>query len=59
MNKAKKSRISVGCFVIGFACVLLKDLSGFSTLSTGFSIPWTILFYAGLVLMAVGYALKE
>lgn len=61
MNKAKKSQISAGCFIIGFACVLLKDLSGFTTISSSYnySIPWTILFYAGLVLLIVGYILKE
>lgn len=61
MNKARKAHLSAGCFIVGFACVLLKDLSGFSTLSTSYSysVPWTILFYAGLVLLVVGYVLKE
>jgi predicted cobalt transporter CbtA len=58
MEKTKKTQLSQICFAIGFALLLLQDLKGLSTISQGYSVPWAIIFYTGLVLLAVGYFLK-
>jgi len=58
MAKSVKKQLSTICFVVGFVLLLVQDLKGFSTINIGFSWPWAIMFYAGLVLVLVGYYLR-
>ena len=55
MEKKTKSQISLLCFGVGFILLLIQDLKGLSTINLGFAWPWAIMFYAGLLLMIVGY----
>jgi len=52
-----KSRSAI-CFAAGFVLLLIQDLKGFSTIDLGFSWPWAIMFYCGLLLMVIGYYLR-
>jgi drug/metabolite transporter (DMT)-like permease len=58
MEKATKKQLSLLCFLAGFILVLIQDLKGFSTINFGFSWPWAIMFYSGLLLMIIGYYLR-
>ncbi|HOX36051.1 MAG TPA: hypothetical protein P5217_02420 [Methanoregulaceae archaeon] len=58
MDKATKTQFSLGFFVIGFFMVLAQDLSRLRSIETGFTMPLNILFYLGLILMAIGYYLR-
>jgi hypothetical protein len=58
MEKSTKKQLSLICFFIGFALVLLQDLKGFATIDWGFSWPWAIMFYSGLLLILIGYYLR-
>jgi hypothetical protein len=58
MDKSVKRDISLVCFVAGFILVLLQDLKGLSTINLGFSWPWAMMFYTGLLLILVGYYLR-
>ncbi len=58
MDKATKTQISIGFFVVGFAMIFLQDLKRLETISLGFTIPFAIMFYLGLIFMAIGYYLK-
>lgn len=55
MEKNVKKQISLICFAAGFVLLLIQDLKGFSTIDLGFSWPWAIMFYCGLLLMVIGY----
>jgi hypothetical protein len=58
MDKNVKRDMSLVCFVAGFILVLLQDLKGLSTINLGFSWPWAIMFYTGLLLILIGYYLR-
>jgi uncharacterized membrane protein len=58
MEKATKKQLSLLCFVAGFVLVLLQDLKGFATIDPGFSWPWAVMFYIGLLLIVIGYFLR-
>lgn len=58
MEKNTKKQISLICFAAGFILLLIQDLKGFSTINFGFSWPWAIMFYSGLLLMVIGYYLR-
>ncbi|MCQ8894726.1 MAG: hypothetical protein NQU46_08900 [Methanolinea sp.] len=58
MEKSIKKQVSLVCFAIGFILLLIQDLKGFSTINLGFSWPWAIMFYSGLLLILIGYYLR-
>jgi hypothetical protein len=58
MDKSVKRDISLVCFAAGFILVLLQDLKGLSTINLGFSWPWAMMFYTGLLLILIGYYLR-
>jgi hypothetical protein len=58
MDKSVKKDISLVCFAAGFILVLLQDLKGLSTINLGFSWPWAMMFYTGLLLILIGYYLR-
>ena len=58
MDKATKTQFSLGFFIIGFFMVLAQDLSRLKSIETGFTLPLNVLFYLGLVFMAIGYYLR-
>ena len=58
MEKNLKKQASLVCFIVGLALLIAQDLEGLKTLDLGFSWPWTLMFYIGLVLMIIGYALR-
>lgn len=58
MERSTKKQLSLICFIIGFALVLLQDLKGFATIDPGFAWPWAVMFYSGLLLMAIGFILR-
>ena len=58
MDKSVKRDISLVCFVAGFILVLLQDLKGLSTINLGFTWPWAMMFYTGLLLILIGYYLR-
>ncbi len=58
MVKNAKKQLSIICFAVGFVLLLIQDLKGFSTIDLGFSWPWAIMFYTGLVLVLAGYYLR-
>lgn len=53
-----KSQFSAGLFVLGFAMIAIQDLKRLESINPGFSWPFPILFYLGLICMAAGYYLK-
>ena len=58
MNKATKTQLSIVLFVIGFAMIAIQDLKRLGSINLGFSWPFAIMFYLGLICMAAGYYLK-
>jgi uncharacterized membrane protein len=58
MDKATKSQISLGFFIVGIAMIILQDLKQLSTINLGFSWPFAMMFYIGLVCILLGYYLK-
>ena len=58
MDKATKTQISIGLFVLGFFMIAVQDLKRLDTINLGFTWPFAIMFYLGLIFMAVGYYLK-
>jgi len=58
MDKKTKTQFSFGFFTIGFILILIQDLRRLPSISLGFSWPFDILFYLGLICMAIGYYLK-
>ena len=59
MDKATKSKLSIGLFVLGFAMIVVQDLKRLDTINLGFTWPFAIMFYLGLIFMAAGYCLKQ
>jgi Na+/citrate or Na+/malate symporter len=58
MDKTTKSQISLALFALGFIMIFIQDLKRLDTINLGFSWPFAIMFYLGLVCMAIGYYLK-
>jgi cobalt-precorrin-7 (C5)-methyltransferase len=58
MDKATKTQLSVMFFVIGLAMIFMQDLKRLDTINLGFSMPFAIMFYIGLIFMVIGYYLK-
>ncbi len=58
MDKATKTQLSVLFFVIGLAMIFMQDLKRLDTINLGFSLPFAIMFYIGLIFMVIGYYLK-
>lgn len=58
MDKSDKRNISLICFAVGVILILLQDLKGISTINVGFVWPFAEMFYAGLILIIIGYYLK-
>jgi len=59
MDKATKSKLSIGLFILGFAMIFVQDLKRLDTINLGFTWPFAIMFYLGLIFMAAGYWLKQ
>ena len=58
MDKATKTQFSIVFFVLGFAMIVVQDLNRLPTINLGFSWRFAIMFYVGLIFMAIGYYLK-
>jgi hypothetical protein len=58
MDTATKRQLSIGLFVIGFAMIFVQDLKRLDSINLGFTWPFAIMFYLGLICMAAGYCLK-
>lgn len=58
METTTKTQISLGLFVIGFIMIIIQDLKQLATIPFGFQLPYAIMFYLGLIFMALGYFLK-
>ena len=58
MEKATKMQLSGLFFVIGLAMIFMQDLKRLDTINLGFSMPFAIMFYIGLIFMVIGYYLK-
>jgi len=58
MDKVTKKQLSIGLFILGLAMILVQDLKRLPSINLGFSWPFDILFYVGLIFMAIGYYLK-
>jgi hypothetical protein len=58
MDKATRTQVSMALFIIGFAMIFIQDLKRIESINLGFSWPFALMFYLGLILMAVGYYLK-
>jgi hypothetical protein len=58
MDKATKTQLSIALFLIGFAMIAVQDLKRLDSINLGFSWPFAIMFYLGLICMAAGYYLK-
>ena len=58
MDKATKKQLSIMFFVIGVAMIFMQDLKRLDAINLGFSLPFEIMFYIGLIFMVIGYYLK-
>ena len=58
MDTATKRQLSIALFVIGFFMIFVQDFKRLDSINLGFSWPFAIMFYLGLICMAVGYDLK-
>jgi hypothetical protein len=58
MDKATKTQFSIALFVIGFAMIAVQDMKRLDSINLGFTWPFALMFYLGLIFMAVGYYLK-
>lgn len=58
MDKATRNQISILLFVFGFAMVLIQDLKKLDSIDLGFTWPFSLMFYVGLIFMGVGYYIK-
>ena len=58
MDKATRRQFSIALFVIGFAMIAVQDLKRLPSIDLGFSWPFDLMFYLGLICMAAGYYLK-
>ena len=58
MDKATKTQFSIIFFIVGFAMIAVQDLKRLDSINLGFSWPFAIMFYLGLIFMGIGYYLK-
>ena len=58
MDKATKTQISIAFFALGFALIIVQDLKRLESINLGFAWPFPLMFYIGLIFIAVGYYLK-
>ncbi len=58
MDKATKTQISIGSFVIGLIMLFIPYLKNFDSVVPGISQYFSLMFYLGLLLAIVGYYLK-
>lgn len=58
MDKATKTQFSLAFFVLGFIMIFIQDLKRLDSINLGFSWPFALMFYLGLIFMAIGYYLK-
>jgi hypothetical protein len=58
MDKATKTQISIGSFVIGLIMLFIPYLKNFDSVFPGISQYFPLMFYLGLVLVIIGYYLK-
>jgi uncharacterized membrane protein len=58
MDKSTKKQLSLVCFLAGFVLLLAQDLKGISSINPGFAWPFATMFYAGLILIVIGYYLR-
>jgi len=58
MDKTTKTQLSLAFFVLGFIMMILQVLKYLDTIVTGISQYFPIMFYLGLIFMAIGYYLK-
>jgi hypothetical protein len=58
MDKATRTQLSIALFVIGFAMIAVQDLKRLDSINLGFTWPFALMFYLGLICMAAGYYLK-
>jgi hypothetical protein len=58
MEKTTKTQLSIALFIIGFFMIFVQDLERLKSIDLGFSWPFAIMFYLGLICMAAGYYLK-
>jgi Na+/citrate or Na+/malate symporter len=58
MDKAIKTQFSIAFFVFGFAMLIIRDLKYLESIPLGISQYFPVMFYLGIIFMAVGYYLK-
>jgi hypothetical protein len=58
MDKATQVKVSIVSFVIGLIMLFIPYLKNFDAVIPGISPYFSLMFYLGLVLVAVGYFLK-
>ena len=58
MDKATKTQLSIGLFVIGFAMLFIPYLKSVDTIFPVISQYFYVMFYVGLLLVVIGYYLK-
>lgn len=58
MDKTTRNQFSLAFFAIGFFLIVIQDLRRLQNIDLGFSWPFDIMFYAGLIFLAAGYYLK-
>ena len=59
MDKKTRMHLSIALFVIGFAMIAVQDLKRIESINLGFTWPFALMFYLGLIFMAAGYYLKR
>ena len=58
MDKATKTQFSWGFFLLGFVMIIIQDLKRIDSINLGFTWPFALMFYLGLIFIAIGYYLK-
>jgi drug/metabolite transporter (DMT)-like permease len=58
MDKATRTQISIGSFIVGLIMLFIPYLKNFDSVFPGIYQYFPLMFYLGLVLVIVGYYLK-
>ncbi len=58
MDKATKTQFSLAFFVLGFSMIFIQDLKKIEAIPLGITQYFPVMFYLGLIFMAIGYYLK-
>lgn len=58
MDKTTKTQFSLAFFALGFFMIVVQDLKRLDSIDLGFTWPYAVLFYLGLIFLAIGYYLK-